>query len=58
MRSSKEAFIMNKGKIIAVRGPVVDVQFLDVLPNINNALNNAGFRVELDDRQEKIGYRP
>ena len=29
---------MNKGKIIAVRGPVVDVKFDEVLPNINNAL--------------------
>ena len=29
---------MNKGKIIAVRGPVVDVIFPDSLPNINNAL--------------------
>ena len=29
---------MNKGKIIAVRGPVVDVMFTDSLPNINNAL--------------------
>ena len=29
---------MNKGKIIAVRGPVVDVLFTDNLPNINNAL--------------------
>ena len=29
---------MNKGKIIAVRGPVVDVLFTDHLPNINNAL--------------------
>ena len=29
---------MNKGKIIAVRGPVVDVKFAEVLPNINNAL--------------------
>ena len=29
---------MNKGKIIAVRGPVVDVMFTNSLPNINNAL--------------------
>ena len=29
---------MNKGKIIAVKGPVVDVKFDEVLPNINNAL--------------------
>ena len=29
---------MNIGKIIAVRGPVVDVMFTDSLPNINNAL--------------------
>ena len=29
---------MNKGKIVAVRGPVVDVLFPNKLPNINNAL--------------------
>ena len=45
---------MNKGKIIAVRGPVVDVQFLEVLPNINNALeikvkseDNHGIEIDL-----------
>ena len=45
---------MNKGKIIAVRGPVVDVQFADTLPNINNALeikvkpeNNHGIEIDL-----------
>ena len=45
---------MNKGKIIAVRGPVVDVQFPDTLPNINNALeikvnseNNHGIEIDL-----------
>ena len=45
---------MNKGKIIAVRGPVVDVQFSDTLPNINNALeikvkqeDNHGIAIDL-----------
>ena len=45
---------MNKGKIIAVRGPVVDVMFADSLPNINNALkikvdkeNNNGIAIDL-----------
>ena len=45
---------MNKGKIIAVRGPVVDVQFPETLPNINNALeikvkpeNNHGIEIDL-----------
>ena len=45
---------MNKGKIIAVRGPVVDVQFSDTLPSINNALeikvnpeNNHGIEIDL-----------
>ena len=45
---------MNKGKIIAVRGPVVDVMFSDSLPNINNALeikvnkeNNNGIEIDL-----------
>ena len=45
---------MNKGKIIAVRGPVVDVQFTDTLPNINNALEikvnpekNHGIEIDL-----------
>ena len=45
---------MNKGKIIAVRGPVVDVMFTDSLPNINNALeikvnkeDNNGIAIDL-----------
>ena len=45
---------MNKGKIIAVRGPVVDVHFPEFLPNINNALeikvkseNNHGIEIDL-----------
>ena len=45
---------MNKGKIIAVRGPVVDVLFTDHLPNINNALeikvsaaDNNGIEIDL-----------
>ena len=45
---------MNKGKIIAVRGPVVDVMFTDSLPNINNALeikvnkeDNKGIAIDL-----------
>ena len=45
---------MNKGKIIAVRGPVVDVMFTDSLPNINNALeikvnkeDNNGITIDL-----------
>jgi F-type H+-transporting ATPase subunit beta len=53
MRLSKEA-IMNKGKIIAVRGPVVDVMFTQSLPNINNALevkvskeSNNGIAIDL-----------
>ncbi len=29
---------MNKGKIVQVMGPVVDVEFLDLIPAINNAL--------------------
>jgi len=29
---------MNKGKIVAVKGPVVDVKFPNSVPNINNAL--------------------
>ena len=37
---------MNKGKIIAVRGPVVDVLFESKLPNINNALT---VKVEAND---------
>ena len=27
-----------KGKIVAIVGPVVDVSFMDELPNINDAL--------------------
>ena len=45
---------MNKGKIIAVRGPVVDVLFTETLPNINNALevkvsasDNHGIAIDL-----------
>ena len=45
---------MNKGKIIAVRGPVVDVMFTQSLPNINNALevkvnkeDNNGIAIDL-----------
>ena len=45
---------MNKGKIVAVRGPVVDVLFPETLPNINNALeikiaaeNNNGIAIDL-----------
>ena len=45
---------MNKGKIIAVRGPVVDVMFTESLPNINNALkikvnkeDNNGIAIDL-----------
>ena len=45
---------MNKGKIVAVRGPVVDVLFPETLPNINNALevkiakeNNHGIEIDL-----------
>ena len=45
---------MNKGKIIAVRGPVVDVKFPLTLPNINNALeikiaaeDNHGIEIDL-----------
>ena len=45
---------MNKGKIIAVRGPVVDVNFPLTLPNINNALeikinaeDNHGISIDL-----------
>ena len=45
---------MNKGKIIAVRGPVVDVKFPEALPNINNALeikinaeDNHGIAIDL-----------
>ena len=37
---------MNKGKIVAVRGPVVDVMFPETLPNINNALE---VKVAADD---------
>jgi F0F1-type ATP synthase beta subunit len=29
---------MNKGTIVAVKGPVVDVKFPELVPNINNAL--------------------
>ena len=45
---------MNKGKIVAVRGPVVDVLFESKLPNINNALtvnasasDNHGIAIDL-----------
>ena len=45
---------MNKGKIVAVRGPVVDVLFPETLPNINNALevkiaanDNHGIAIDL-----------
>ena len=45
---------MNKGKIVAVRGPVVDVMFTESLPNINNALeikvskeDNNGIAIDL-----------
>jgi len=39
---------MNKGIIVQVLGPVVDVEFSDQLPNINNAL-----RIDLKEEENK-----
>ena len=42
---------MNKGKIVQVLGPVVDVEFTSALPNINNAL-----RIDLpEEKNNGIG---